>query len=165
MESPDLFRQLAHYNRQMNESIYEVCRDLSDDERRQGMNTFFGSIHRTLNHILLADLIWLGRLKGQPFVVQSLDQELYEQFAELEQARKQADQDLERLVSALGNEDIAASLTYRSIFSGKETTSTRGRILLHVFNHQTHHRGQVTAMLSQLGREYGVTDLIAMGGP
>ena len=165
MESTDLFRQLAHYNRLMNESLYDVCRNLSDDERKQDMNAFFGSIHATLNHILLADLVWLGRLEDQPFIVQSLNQELYERFAELEQARKQTDQRIEQLVTTLRTEDLASTLTYRSIFSDKESTMTRGRILLHVFNHQTHHRGQITTMLSQLGRQYGLTDLIAMGNP
>jgi len=165
MDSLDMFRKLAEYNRKFNESVYEVCGQLSEEERRRDMKAFFRSIHSTLNHILVADTIWLSRLNGRPLAITSLDQELHADFASLAHARKQTDEDLERTVANLRPEDIDGSITYRSILVNKESSSRRGRILMHVFNHQTHHRGQVTTLLSQLGHDVGVTDFIALVEP
>lgn len=165
MDSLDMFRKLAEYNRKFNESVYEVCGRLSEEERRRDMRAFFGSIHATLNHILVADTIWIGRLNGRPVTITSLDQELHADFASLARARKLTDEDLEQTVANLRPEDIDGSINYKSIFANKESTSRRGRILMHVFNHQTHHRGQVTTLLSQLGHDVGVTDFIALVDP
>lgn len=162
MDSVDMFLRFSRYNRWMNERLYEVCSRLSEDELRLDMKAFFRSIHGTLNHILLADKLWLGRLDGQPFTVNSLDQVLYMEFPLLAHARKQTDLDIEHLVRRLNLEDVDAPITYHSISENKQNTSTRGFALLHLFNHQTHHRGQITAMLAQLGHDYGTTDLMAM---
>jgi len=162
MGSIDMFLRFARYNSWMNESLYDVCSRLSEDELKLDMKSFFHSIHGTLNHILLADKVWLGRLTDQPFTVQSLDQTLYMDFPVLAQARRQTDLDIEQLVSGLNPEDMEVPITYHSIAEKKQNTATTGLILLHVFNHQTHHRGQVTDMLSQLGHDYGTTDLMAM---
>ncbi|NYT57562.1 damage-inducible protein DinB [Alcaligenaceae bacterium] len=157
-----MYLRFALYNRWMNETLYDVCSRLSEDELKLDMKTFFRSIHGTLNHILLADKVWLGRLTGQPFAVKSLDQVLYADFPPLAQARKQTDIDIEHLVKRLTPEAIAASIDYHSVVAHKQNTATTGLILQHLFNHQTHHRGQITAMLTQLGYDYGVTDLMAM---
>lgn len=165
MDSLDMFRKLAAYNRKFNKTVYEVCGRLTEEERRRDMKAFFGSIHATLNHILVADTLWLGRLNGRPTAIRSLDQELHADFSSLARARELTDEDLERTVAGLRPEDIDACITYRSIFADKESTTRRGRILMHVFNHQTHHRGQVTTLLSQLGHDVGVTDFIALADP
>lgn len=162
MDSLDVFRRFAHYNRWMNDKLYAASACLSKDQRNRDMEAFFRSIHGTLNHILLADRVWLGRLEGRPFEVRSLDQVLYAEFATLTQARKQADREIEDMVSMLQLADLDTLINYWSIASSKPNTVSRGLILHHLFNHQTHHRGQVTAMLSQLGHDYGVTDLIAL---
>lgn len=165
MDSLDMFRKLAAYNRTFNKTVYEVCGRLTEEERRRDMKAFFGSIHATLNHILVADTLWLGRLNARPVAIRSLDQELHADFSSLARARELTDEDLERTVAGLRPEDIDACITYRSIFADKESTARRGRILMHVFNHQTHHRGQVTTLLSQLGHDVGVTDFIALADP
>ncbi|NYT37342.1 damage-inducible protein DinB [Allopusillimonas soli] len=162
MGSIDMFLRFSGYNRWMNERLYDVCSRLSEDELRLDMKSFFHSIHGTLNHILLADKVWLGRLTEQRFIVHSLDQTLYMDFPLLAQARMQTDLDIEHLVSELNPEDIEVPITYHSISENKQNTTTKGLILLHLFNHQTHHRGQITTMLIQLGYDYGNTDLMAM---
>ena len=80
-------KTLAAYNRWMNDRIYAACATLSDEERKRDVGAFFKSIHGTLNHIILGDRVWLGRFTGVPFSVQSLDQELYAEFAELRSQR------------------------------------------------------------------------------
>ncbi|TFL13603.1 damage-inducible protein DinB [Pusillimonas caeni] len=164
MTDPDMLQVMAGYNRWMNERLYDVCAGMSDEERKRDMKAFFGSIHKTFNHILLADRVWLGRLAAQPFEVHSLDQELYADFQALARERAMTDSEIEDTVSNLSPERLKESITYRSISRRQEATLPCGLILLHMFNHQTHHRGQVTAIMSQLGRDFGVTDLIAFPG-
>lgn len=165
MNPHEMFQEMARYNSWMNERLYEACADMSDDERKLDMKAFFRSIHGTLNHILLADRVWLGRLSGQPFAVRSLEQELYTDFAVLACERKKTDAEIERVVSSFGPSELNGSITYRSISQQKQTSASRSLILMHLFNHQTHHRGQVTSLMSQLGRDVGVTDLIALPAP
>ena len=74
---------LAQYNAWMNDKLYAACAALSDDERKRDRGAFFGSIHATLNHLLVADSIWMGRFEGQPFAFKGLDQELHASFDEL----------------------------------------------------------------------------------
>lgn len=162
MDLHDTFRTMARYNRWMNEKLYETCARLSDDELKLDMKAFFGSIHGTLNHILLTDRVWLGRLTGQPFAVRSLDQELYAEFILLAQERRKTDDAIEHLVAGLSQAEMDDIIPYRSISLEKETSATRGFILLHLFNHQVHHRGQATTLISQLGHDVGVTDLMAL---
>lgn len=161
MGTPDLYRTLARYNQWMNERLYDLCATLSEDERKHDMGAFFGSIHGTLNHILLGDRVWLGRITGPAFRVDSLRQELYADFPTLARERERTDAAIIRMATSLTPGDLEAPLTYRPMSGGPERSQALGLVLLHFFNHQTHHRGQITTLLSQLGHDPGVTDLIA----
>lgn len=161
MNELTMLKTMASYNRWMNKKLYDVCASMPDEARKSDLKAFFGSVHRTLNHILLADRIWLGRLTGRPFAATSLNQELYADFSELRRERAQTDAGLEAVVDGLGPESLGDLITYTSFTTQQKMTLSRGLILLHVFNHQTHHRGQVTALVSQMGYDFGVTDLIA----
>ncbi len=159
---------LARYNRWMNDKLYAVAATLSDDDRRRDRGAFFTSIHGTLNHILLADRVWLGRFKGVtvpdgymgPGGIRSLDQELYRDFEELRKERALTDHELSAWISSLTHERLAAPLVYMR--RGQRVESPLWWAVAHVFNHQTHHRGQVTTLLTQQGCDPGVTDLFAM---
>lgn len=164
MNTIELFRVQANYNCWMNERLYAVCADIGDAGRRRDLGAFFRSIHGTLNHILLADCVWLGRLTKRPFPVISLGQELYADFVELRAQRAGTDAELAAYVHGLGQDDLAGLVRYTSISSGKASALPRGVVLTHVFNHQTHHRGQVTALISRLGYDIGATDLIRLPG-
>lgn len=153
-------RDMAAYNQWMNERLYFVCAELSDAQRRQDRGVFFKSIHGTLNHLLLADKIWLGRFFGEPFHVDSLDQELYHYFEELRRVREEIDEQIRQWAEALTDEILADTLRYTSVVNPAPRTYGMWLAVTHFFNHQTHHRGQLTAMLSQCGKDYGVTDLI-----
>ncbi|HEX6274498.1 MAG TPA: DinB family protein [Polyangiaceae bacterium] len=157
----------ARYNRWMNDKLYATVALLSDEARKRDAGAFFKSIHGTLNHLLLADRVWLARFRGvtaaEGFMgpgIRSLDQELYADFEELRAQRALTDDELTSWVSELTDERLAAPLVY--LRRGQTLTSPLWWAVAHLFNHQTHHRGQVTTLLTQQGRDPGVTDLYAM---
>jgi uncharacterized damage-inducible protein DinB len=164
MELLDYARAMARYNAWMNERLYECCARLSDDERKQDVGAFFKSIHGTLNHLLLGDRIWLGRFTGAAFAVGSLDQELYADFSELRDERIAADRAISRWVAALTKEDFERDLSYVSMINPRPRRYPFWFAVAHFFNHQTHHRGQLTTLLAQRAIDPGVTDLIWLPG-
>lgn len=164
MEPTAYARTMARYNRWMNERLYELCASLSDAERKRDRGAYFRSIHGTLNHLLLGDRIWLGRFLDRPFRVESLDQELYADFAELERERRLTDQEISDWVETLTNTRLASTLRYTSFVKPQPRVYPMWVTVVHFFNHQTHHRGQLTTLLSQRQRDPGVTDLIWLPG-
>lgn len=163
MPTVDYLRLMATYNRWFNGRLYELCAGLSDRQRKENRGAFFGSIHGTLNHILLADRVWLGRLSAEPFKVTSLAQELYSDFGTLAAEREKTDAALHSYVVNCQVSELHKPFPYRNT-AGTEKTFPLFVVLTHVFNHQTHHRGQVTTLLSQFGIDIGATDIIAMPG-
>jgi uncharacterized damage-inducible protein DinB len=167
------YQAFARYNTWMNGRLYELCTRIPDADRRRDLGAFFKSVHGTLNHLLLADRAWLGRFTddrrvgesragdGRVIEVRSLDQHLYEDFDELRRERVRTDADLERWVAGLTPERLAAPLKYRTS-AGAECEHVLWWAVTHLFNHQTHHRGQLTTLLSQLGYDPGVTDMAVL---
>jgi len=153
-------RAMAAYNRWMNERIYECCARLSDEERKRDAGAFFKSIHGTLNHLLLGDRIWLGRFKGRPFRVESLAQELYADFAELRAERASTDAEIIAWVDSLSEKRFEGELAYISMVNPQPMRYPFWFAVTGFFNHETHHRGQVTTLLFQRGIDPGITDLI-----
>jgi uncharacterized damage-inducible protein DinB len=143
MNAINYARAMASYNRWMNNRIYDTCSTLSEGERKRDVGAFFKSIHGTLNHLLLADRIWIGRFTGRPLEFKSLDQELYLDFPQLRAEREKDDNGIIAWAESLTEDDLSRGLSYTS-----------------AVNPQTHHRGQVTTLLSQRGIDPGVTDLI-----
>ena len=157
-------RLLADYNTWMNERLYAVCAQVPDAERKRDLGAFFRSIHGTLNHLLLGDRLWLGRFLDQPFPIESLAQELYADFATLFEERRKEDARLVEWLGGLAEADLDRVITYRSAVTGETRSYRLEDTLLHLFHHQTHHRGQLTTLLSQLGYDLGETDLAFMPG-
>lgn len=158
---------LCRYNRWMNEKLYALAATLGDEERKRDRGAFFKSIHGTLNHLLVADRVWLSRFKGivapEGFMapgVRSLDHELYTDFDELRRQRAETDTELASWIAELSDERLAAPLVYQR--SGQTLETPLWWSVAHVFNHQTHHRGQLTTLFSQIGHDPGATDLFAM---
>jgi len=151
---------LSAYNRWMNERLYACCVDLSDEERKRDRGAFFRSIHGTLNHLLLGDRIWLGRFQGTPLEGVSLDQELHADFAELRAERERTDREIDAWIASLTEARFAQTLRYTSIVNPAPRELPLWVAVTHFFNHQTHHRGQLTTLLVQAGIDPGVTDLI-----
>lgn len=157
------FEILSRYNRWMNENLYRVCAEIPDEERKADRGAFFRSIHGTLNHLLLADRRWLGWFLDQPFLIRALDQELYGDFAELRSERRKTDAEIEAWVGSLTEDRLAQSLTITTL-AGAELTYPLWFALDHLFNHQTHHRGQITTLIFQLGYDTDPTDLHRLPG-
>jgi uncharacterized damage-inducible protein DinB len=167
MMSLEWVNSLARYNRWMNDKLYALATTLSDDERKRDLGAFFKSIHGTFNHLLLADRVWLARFTGEAALpgfmapgISSLDQELCSDFEDLRRERALTDDQISTWVSGLTEERLAAPLIF--IRRGQREEVPLWWAIAHLFNHQTHHRGQVTTLFTQLGRDPGVTDLFAM---
>jgi len=169
------FTTLAQYNTSMNHAVYDTCASLSDGERKRDLHAFFGSIHRTLNHLLLTDRVQMGRFVGADRMrsfdeaggaieIRSLDQELYADFATLRREREKTDATIEAWTASneLTAEFLAREIEYDAMSAPGRYRVPMWIAVTHFFNHQTHHRGQITTLLSQLGRDPGVTDLMAL---
>jgi uncharacterized damage-inducible protein DinB len=155
------FRQLAAYNHWANLRLYGAALQLPEEAYRLPIGVFFGSLHGTLNHLLLTDRIWLKRLTGHGEHPDRLDTILYDDRRELLSARIAEDARLKHLVDGYGEADLATTLAYQTT-SGKPYSQPGQDILLHLFNHQTHHRGQAHACCSILtGNEPPTLDLLA----
>ena len=154
------FRQLAAYNRWANSRLYAAALDLSDLSYRLNTGVFFGSLHGTLNHLLLTDRLWLKRLTGEGDHSDRLGAILYDDRVELTRARIAEDDRLIAVVEKYDDAALARLHSYKTT-SGMPQSQVLADILLHLFNHQTHHRGQAHACLSILtGGEPPPLDLL-----
>ena len=145
------FPFMARFTQWANARLYDCVAELPDEVYRRDCGLFFGSIHRTLNHILVVDRLWTRRIEGVAHGIQSLDQVLHEDFAELRAAQARENEHLIALAEALTPERLEAPVRYRRMVGDGTGEVRAGHILATLFNHQTHHRGHVTAALSQAG--------------
>jgi uncharacterized damage-inducible protein DinB len=155
-------RTMARYNRWMNERVYECCGRLGEEQRKRDARAFFKSIHGTLNHLLLGDRVWMGRFVGPVFRPASLGDELYADFDELRRERNRTDDAIDAWASTLTDETLRGELRYTSIVDPAPRRMPMALAVVHFFNHQTHHRGQLTTLLMQQGIDPGATDLMWM---
>ncbi len=142
------FQLLARYNRIANERLFEACARLDGAEYRKPRPGSFGSIHGLLNHILVGDRRWLALFELGHRAAPKLDQILYDDFADLREARAREDAHIERFFLAVEPEFWMRSFPYINN-RGLDYADTGHVACTHLFNHQTHHRGQVHVMLSQ----------------
>jgi uncharacterized damage-inducible protein DinB len=146
------FVDAAAYNRWANARLYEAAFRLSDEDYRRDVGAFFRSLCGTLNHLLVADRIWLARLTGEGDAPNQLDAILYEDLRALASARVDEDDRLTRYVDGLSAEDIEGTFDFQTT-KGVPHSMRRRDVLAHLFNHQTHHRGQAHTILSLLTGE------------
>ncbi len=154
----------ARYNRWMNERLYAAARTLGDEERKRDRGAFFGSLHRTLDHILWADRTWLGRFTGMPYGVAAYGADAHADFEALSRARDDADTAILAWAGQLAPAWLAAPLEYRAASDGKLRQVPGWIAATHLFQHATHHRGQATTLLKQAGADIGTTDLPYLPG-
>jgi len=151
-------RLMADYHAWALARLYVEVDGLSDDDYYRDCRQFFGSVHGTLNHLLLGDTIWMTRFEGSAHPSTGLDAILFDDFAALRAARSAMDRRIERFFGDLPAGFASASVRYVNN-SGFDTEDPLSIILPHFFNHQTHHRAQVHTLLSQLGQDPPVLDL------
>ena len=165
------YQQLAHYNQWINKRVYSSAGKLNQQALSENRGAYFGSIIGTLNHILVGDIFWFKRFANHPANYQSLeyfrsvkkpaslDEILHDELSELSKAREHTDSAIMQFISELTDEVIVSTLMYTNS-NGQKFNKNMGDLLLHVFNHQTHHRGQVSTLLYQAGVDVGVTDMV-----
>lgn len=170
----DNYRFLARYNRWFNERLYQACETLSDAERKRERGAFFGSIHHTLTHLVLADKMWLQRFAAQDTAFAALPSalltlpdgsdytsDLHPDWLDLKSTREALDAAIEGWLADMQAQFLLSTMRYTNT-KGVPRAHPAWQAMTHFFNHQTHHRGQVTTLLMQAGVDPGVTDLIAL---
>lgn len=165
--SPEYAQLMGRYNRWMNTQIYAASEKLSDSERKHDRGAFFKSIHSTLNHLLWGDCMWLGRFtQGTPLAANypngAIGVDLYPNWAELKAARVAMDNDIDAWAATVTRQWLESDFTWYSGLTKSMRTKPAWVLVAHFFNHQTHHRGQVTTLLTQQGIDSGVTDFMLM---
>ncbi len=154
------FQLMSRFNQWANERLYGSVARLPEAQYRADRGLFFGSVHRTLNHILVVDRLWTRRIDGEPHGISALDTELYGSLPELGLARAEEDRRLIRQVEGLDADRLKRLVRYRWISEPGEGETRCEHILITLFNHQTHHRGQVHAALTQCGIEPPPLDVV-----
>jgi uncharacterized damage-inducible protein DinB len=148
------FSMFAAYNAWANERLYEAARSVSPELYHTDQGAFFGSLSGTLNHLVVTDRIWMRRFTGSGPLHTALNETVADELDTLTPLRQAEDTRIIAFVDGLTEADIAGKFTYRPITSPTEITQPLGPALAHLFNHQTHHRGQATAILTRIaGRD------------
>ena len=172
MSRIDQFRLLARYNGWMNGRLYDAAAELPAEALAQNRGAFFGSILGTLEHLVVADTLWLKRFAAHPRgaalapvvdlpMPASLDAIQFGALGPLRERRELLDRAIATFVADLDEAGLELPLAYRNS-KGLSFEKSFGLLLTHFFNHQTHHRGQATTLFSQAGVDVGVTDLLAL---
>jgi uncharacterized damage-inducible protein DinB len=173
MDILEHIRLLARYSQWMNQKVYEAAGKLSPAQLAEDRHAFFGSLLNTLNHLVVTDIIWGHRLGAHPAAgvalgpilrmqrPAALDQVLHHDLTSLWEARQKLDEVLIGWTAALSEPDLDHVLEYRNM-KGVPQRKLYGSLVLNLFSHHTHHRGQITTLLFQFGQDVGVTDLLAL---
>lgn len=167
MITPQYVQLMARYNRWMNEKCYTASEQLSDGERKADSGAFFKSIHTTLNHLIWADYMWIGRFTiGTPlardYPKAVIGTDLYSDWDALKTARLAMDADIVAWGAAVDANWLENDFSWYSGLTKSTRTKPGWLLATHLFNHQTHHRAQAMTLLSQRGIDSGVTDLMLM---
>lgn len=163
--TPTNVSTLAAYNSWQNALLNDTVSVLAEDVWRDDQGLFFKSIFATLNHVLWADRVWLSRLDANfPSPGGSIAESvgIHEDWITYAAKRIEMDFALGTFAMTTGQDQLDGEITFTSATLGGEVTRPTAEILQHVFNHQTHHRGQVHAVLTRLGVETWTTDMIAL---
>ncbi len=154
------YQMLAACNAWANRLLYAAVTELSEDELHRDTGAFFGSVFATLSHILVADRVWLNRFTGEGPKPKTLDEKPYATLPELNAARIQEDARIIDFIDSLTPDQLEASFSYTPVTSPELVSHKLWPALTHFFNHQTHHRGQIHAGLTGMGKSSLSLDLI-----
>lgn len=157
------FVMFAAYNRWANERLYEAAARIGEDKYRADKGAFFGSLHATLNHLVVTDRIWMRRFTGEGPLHTQLDEIIAPDLESLGALRREEDERIIVWIDSLAEADLAALITYGSLSNPARVAQPLATALAHLFNHQTHHRGQAHVLLTmQSGRDAAPSlDLVA----
>ena len=161
---PGYVRMMAAYNAEMNRRLYAAAGRLPEAERWRDRGAFWGSVQGTLAHLLWGDVQWMGRFDGWEKTARPLAESAGDPrgFDELRAARVAADGGIEEWAGRVSQGWLDGELVWWSGAAGRELRRPLAVLVPHFFNHQTHHRGQVHAMLTAAGEQTGDTDLMLL---
>jgi uncharacterized damage-inducible protein DinB len=161
MIEPAYVRTMAAYNTEMNRRLYAASLRIQDEERRADRGAFWGSLHGTLCHLFWGDSMWLSRFADWPKsdVPITRSAHMIEDFAALAAAREKLDGAISEWAAGVDEAWLEGDLTWFSGGANREVTAPRRLLVVHMFNHQTHHRGQAHALITRAGQKTGDTDL------
>jgi uncharacterized damage-inducible protein DinB len=157
--SRDYCQLMARYNAWMNQRLYAACAQLPEEERARDRGAFFGSIHATLNHLLWGDRMWLGRFVGPACNHPAFGTDMFRNFDDLRRERQETDTAMLQWAGDVTPEWLESPIEYTSKVDGKTRRLPAAIAAVHLFNHGTHHRGQLTTLMKQAGVDPGVTDM------
>ena len=173
MTTPAQAVLMAGYNEWMNAKLYDAAAILSAEELARNRGAFFGSVIGTLNHLVVTDTMWLKRFAAHPSNPKALapiralpqptalNEIVFTDLAKLAERRKVIDAAIKAWAAGLTQADLDHVLHYANT-KGVKSQKKFSSLVMHFFNHQTHHRGQATTLLFQAGQDVGVTDLLAL---
>ena len=164
MITPAYVRTMAAYNEEMNRRLYDAASRLTDEERKRDRGAFWHSLHGTLNHLLWGDRAWMTRFAGWPasgVPIKESDRMIAD-FAALRAARIAADRDIIAWAAGVTEAWLGETLHWHSFSANRDMAMQRGFLVTHLFNHQTHHRGQAHALVTAMGQDTGDTDLFLL---
>lgn len=158
---------LAKYNQWMNGKIYEACEGMDDQARKADLKANYKSIHSTLNYLLWADYVWLGRFTegtalAKDYPKGPIGVDLYDDWESLKAARQSMDDDLLAWSESVSPDWLAGDYSWHSVLTNKTISKPAWVLVSHLFNHQTDHRGQVISLLKQQDVSVGDSDLLFM---
>jgi uncharacterized damage-inducible protein DinB len=156
---------MARYNRWQNSSLYTAADALEDSQRKQDRGAFFGSLHTTLAHVLWADRVWMNRFAGTPATNPEDDQgkgSAYQDWRRLKADRAEFDETIVSWVVNLSDAWLKDDFSWWNTTGTRQSTQPAWKIMVHFFNHQTHHRGQAHALLTAFGAVPEDTDLLLL---
>ena len=164
MVTPAFVRMMTAYNAEMNRRLYAAAANLTDEQRKQDRGLFWKSLHGTLNHLLWGDHNWMSRFDNWPKPPVTLKQSdtLHENFTDLRAGREDADARLIAWAAEMEETWLAQDQVWYSGAAKRDMAMARRILMVHFFNHQTHHRGQAHAALTGFGQDPGETDLFLM---
>jgi uncharacterized damage-inducible protein DinB len=156
---------MADYNSWMNGKVYDAAARLPADEIARDRGAFFKSILGTLNHLLYADLVWLGRFKdGRPRIGDPSVLMLHADLPNLREARSVLDREIEDWAATIDEDWLTRPFNFTTLKGDAEFTFPAAILVMQFFNHQIHHRGQITTLLTQAGEDVGMTDILGLPG-
>ena len=158
MITPDYVQVMARYNQWQNHSLYGAADTLDDAARRMDRGAFFGSIHDTMAHLLWGDTLWMSRFDGWDAPTDKAGI-VIAAWAELKQARLAADARFIDWGGRVTQADLEGIYSWHSGALQRDITKPKAVCVMQIFNHQTHHRGQIHAMLTAAGTTPDDTDL------
>jgi uncharacterized damage-inducible protein DinB len=160
-------RTMLTYNAEMNRRLYAAASRLTDAERKVDRGAFWKSIHGTLAHLLWGDRTWMCRFDGwpRPEVGVKDSADMIDDFETLSAERVSADDAMTAWAQRITSDWLIDDMRWYSDSLQRQMRTSRGFLVAHLLNHQTHHRGQVHAMLTACGQATGDTDLFLVVEP